>query len=735
MRGVERPLPRQSLPPGRPLVRGDVVARPRLLARLESALDVGAVCVEAAAGSGKTTLLATWLEALPRSIRKAWLTLRPEHNDPVRLADDVRVVLREARVIGDGHESAGSLEDILATLVEPTPRSPIVLVLDDAHVIHTEGVVGAIRAVLGHIPAGSCIVVCGREQPALPWAVLRERRAVVEISDVDLRFDEEETKRLLGDVFGIDADDRRVVGAITMAEGWAAGLVLAGVAVQAQPESMIEIALSPRHRHFVDSFIDEAILATCSPEVRDFLRLTSILPVLEPSLCDLLTGRQDSGAILRKLVDRNMLTEELAGPFPAYRYHALLRRALHERQSRQGLGQLSSRVERVVQELAEHGHLVDATELALQAGPSEDAEKWVRQACGPALARGYAATVVRWLSSLPVDQLHRQPDLLLVLARAAGVSGDLLTAKVAVREVRRLAEGPETSPGVRVGLQMLDVAVGLWEGSLSASVSSLRDLLALMPERVDDPVLDLLGLTRSSILSTLAAGLLMEGRLDEAVEVADQAIELDELSPLTRHAVLCLGVRPLAWAWAGRDQEAAAQVEAAMPLVAAWRAEANEAILFWVAAAWVGPAAQAEQSLARAQHLTSRTAVPLMKALPTVTELRVRRRLGQYDRLPEATERAEAAVAMVAEPGHLAQVLRDEILRTQQHGGSPPDLTDQELAILQELATGRSRNEVARALHYSVNTVKTYLRSAYRKLGVGDREEALTRARAWGLLD
>jgi DNA-binding NarL/FixJ family response regulator len=378
---------------------------------------------------------------------------------------------------------------------------------------------------------------------------------------------------------------------------------------------------------------------------------------------------------------------------------------------------------------------VDATELALQAGPPEDAEKWVRQACGPALACGYAATVARWLSSLPADQLHKQPDLLLALARASGVSGDLLTAKAAVREVRRLTDSVEASPGVRVGLQLLDVGVGLWEGSLSASVSSLRDLLALVPEHIDDPVLDLLGLTRSSVLSTLAAGLLMEGRLDEAVEVADQAVELDELSPLTRHVVLCLGVRPLALAWAGREQEAASQVEAAMPLVTAWRADAIEAMFFWVSAAWVGPPAEAVQSLARAQRLTSRTAIPLMQALPAVTELRVRQRLGQYDRLPESTRRAEEAVALVAEPGFLEQVLRDEVVRAQQHAGSPPHLTDQERAILQELATGRSRKEVAEALHYSVNTVKTYLRSTYRKLGVGDRAEALTRARAWGLLD
>jgi DNA-binding CsgD family transcriptional regulator len=191
----------------------------------------------------------------------------------------------------------------------------------------------------------------------------------------------------------------------------------------------------------------------------------------------------------------------------------------------------------------------------------------------------------------------------------------------------------------------------------------------------------------------------------------------------------------LAHAWAGREHEAAACVEEAMPLVATWRTGANEAIFLWAAAAWVGPRSQAEQNLARAQGLTSRTPVPLLKALPAVTALRVRQRLGQYDRLSEAAQRAREALASVPEPGHLADVLHEQLLRMQQDAGSTPDLSRQELSILQLIAAGRSRNEVAEQMHYSVNTVKTYLRSTYRKLGASDRSEALARARAWGLLE
>ncbi len=42
--------------------------------------------------------------------------------------------------------------------------------------------------------------------------------------------------------------------------------------------------------------------------------------------------------------------------------------------------------------------------------------------------------------------------------------------------------------------------------------------------------------------------------------------------------------------------------------------------------------------------------------------------------------------------------------------------------------------EIADDLFVSVNTVKAHLRSIYRKLGVGNRREAVERARAQGLL-
>jgi LuxR family maltose regulon positive regulatory protein len=61
-------------------------------------------------------------------------------------------------------------------------------------------------------------------------------------------------------------------------------------------------------------------------------------------------------------------------------------------------------------------------------------------------------------------------------------------------------------------------------------------------------------------------------------------------------------------------------------------------------------------------------------------------------------------------------------------------LTASERAVLCFLPSHMTNEEISQALFLSVNTVKTHLRSAYRKLGVGSRREAIARGRRIGLL-
>ena len=61
-------------------------------------------------------------------------------------------------------------------------------------------------------------------------------------------------------------------------------------------------------------------------------------------------------------------------------------------------------------------------------------------------------------------------------------------------------------------------------------------------------------------------------------------------------------------------------------------------------------------------------------------------------------------------------------------------LTVSELAVLRFLPSHMTNQEIAEALFLSINTVKTHLRSAYRKLGVANRRQAIARGRRLELL-
>jgi DNA-binding NarL/FixJ family response regulator len=68
-------------------------------------------------------------------------------------------------------------------------------------------------------------------------------------------------------------------------------------------------------------------------------------------------------------------------------------------------------------------------------------------------------------------------------------------------------------------------------------------------------------------------------------------------------------------------------------------------------------------------------------------------------------------------------------------GGKDPDaLTDRELTCLQFLADGLSTKEMANEMHLAEETVKTYLKSIFKKLAVRDRTEAVAEAFRRGLV-
>jgi DNA-binding NarL/FixJ family response regulator len=60
--------------------------------------------------------------------------------------------------------------------------------------------------------------------------------------------------------------------------------------------------------------------------------------------------------------------------------------------------------------------------------------------------------------------------------------------------------------------------------------------------------------------------------------------------------------------------------------------------------------------------------------------------------------------------------------------GRTEGLTDREAEVLALITQGKSNREIAQVMYLSINTVKTYVRSAYRKIDVTGRSQAML----WG---
>ncbi len=109
----------------------------------------------------------------------------------------------------------------------------------------------------------------------------------------------------------------------------------------------------------------------------------------------------------------------------------------------------------------------------------------------------------------------------------------------------------------------------------------------------------------------------------------------------------------------------------------------------------------------------------------------------------DAGQPARSAVTVLVPPTSRSAVFAGRILErfdTQLPRGDGSQaraevpLTDSELAVLRFLPSHMTNQEIAEALFLSINTVKTHLRSVYRKLGVTSRREAIARGRRLDLV-
>jgi LuxR family maltose regulon positive regulatory protein len=436
--------------------RPGFLPRPRLADRLDEGLRRGLMLVCAPAGSGKTVLLADWARHAQRPV--GWLSLDAGDNDPARFwRHTVAALDVPCPGIGDrmgpllGPPAPPSFEPLVTALINELAARPadgeVPLVLDDYHLVGSQPVHESLGFLLEHRPSGLHPVLASRADPPLALARLRARGQLAELRAAELRFTAGEAAAMLRAAAGADLPDAAVAALAARTEGWAAGLQLAALSLRGQPDVARFVAdFTGSHRYVLD-FLAEEVLEQQSEQVRAFLLETSVLERLSGSLCDAVTGRTGSQAMLEQVERAGLFLVPLDEVRGWWRYHHLFADLLRARLRAEQPDRTAQLHHNAASWCEEHGLADDAIRHAVAAGEATWAARLIEQHFDEVFfLRGEAATVHRWLSALPGELVRSRPRLPLAQALMAGISGRVPTVAPLLDAAERASPGPAGEP-------------------------------------------------------------------------------------------------------------------------------------------------------------------------------------------------------------------------------------------------------------------------------------------------
>jgi LuxR family maltose regulon positive regulatory protein len=727
-----------------PRARAEIVERPRLLGTLDRLADTELTLLSAPAGSGKTVLVGSWCRSRP-DLATAWITLDPGDNDPARLWTSIATAVERVRPgIGRGTvERLQRLGSVVTAAVDELLNAmwaagePIVIVLDDLHVLGDEEALASLQHAVERLPGRARMIALTRADPPIRLGRLRARKALGEIRARELAFTPDEARELMVVQEGIPLDDDDMTLLLDRSEGWAAGLYLAALWLreQADPKAGLR-EFSGDHRH-VAEYLSGEVIDGLDDDTRGFLLQTSVLTTLSGPLCDAVLRTRASGARLAALARANLFLIPIDARGEWYRHHHLFRDLLRmelDRTEPELVGELHRRA---AVWCSEHGLAEEALEHAAAAGDDRVVAELLVASHRELLRSGREATLLRWVERIGTPALVNAPELCAAGAIASGLlcrspseRANLLS--LADRSVRERPERLTPYVAATMGL-----ARGAWiDGDAGVAVANAR-LAADMGRRGADEI-------AVPALAALAFALYVIGELDEARGVAEEALARPEANARPHGLAYALATLALLDLELGRPHAAetrarrALDVAEAAKLTGSWSSglphTAHGAALLAL-----GEMAGGEREAERGE-VTRRSPEPTVEhvhALLVLAEARIARR-----RLTAAArdlEQAAEGLAALADAGRLPAYAHALEQRLTEARTAVPALVEEpspsELAVLRLLATELTQREIGAELYLSLNTVKTHTRGIYRKLGASAREDAVARAEALGLIE
>jgi len=735
-----------------PALRSGHLHRVEIVGALIAHAQSRVTLVAAAPGSGKTSLLSEW-HADPRESRPfAWISLDPADNDPVRFWDGVFAALQTtAPDIGGSAQSAlhspGTTvtDQVLPLLINDLAElsEPVVIVLDDYHLIENGEIHGAIELLVERLPSAAQLVISTRCDPPLPLSRLRARGQLTEIRGADLRFDVTEAGAFLNDVVGLDLEPDEIARLHERTEGWAAGLQLAGLSLRGRAD----------HRQFIDSFAGDdqqiveylgfEVLDSQPPELREFMIQSSVLERLSGPLCTAVTGNPDSERLLRRLERENAFVVALDSKREWFRYHHLFAELLRHELARTRPGLVVELHRRASAWYREADAAHEAIEHAIAAGDFADAIELITTHWYQFLQRGRQGTVAGWIDKLPSDTVIHDPNLCLTKAWLGVNTGRLDEVDRWIEAAGHAAADqpePDELPPLESGVASLRAIHRYMSGNVSAAVAAGRRALELERGGAASP-------WRPVGCPVLGLSLHWHGERQHASQTLIEAVRIAKANG--NHLAAMHASGGLAAIEYERGDAASASARAAEAIALAEEHDLSE---HWASSLSLAVRGQlldrtddpeaADQVLLRATELARRGVASIEIAYSLLALAGIRQRLGRHGEARRIYDEARKAVARCEDPGILNERLARAERRAKfapppragRESGGSEALSDAELSVLRLLRSELSQREIAGELHLSFNTIKTHTRNIYRKLGVAERADAISRARELSLI-
>jgi len=409
-----------------PRHRRGILQRPRIQARLSSALDYPLTLVLAGTGYGKTTALSGLADLVDPLF---WYVVTEPDRDPLLFlvnlisafhhrndayGEDALRMLEE----NGGRPLPAVLTPLLNTLTANLTTDAL-LVIDDYHLVQDVPEIGAlVSQLIQYLPPHLHLIISSRVMPLhLDLNRWRIKGSLNTISHIDLAFNAEEIESLFGSHLShpVTAEQARLLAEET--EGWVIALQMVGQSLERGSGRTLQEVLAdmPDTLEGLFDYLAPEVLAHLPDDLSDFMITTSVLRRLDGPVCDALRGSTDSLGILRHLHENGLFLDSMGED--AYRYQRLFQDFLQSRLL-QDPGRAAELHHLAAGYFAGTGRWEETIFHLLKANQVEDAASLLEQV-GPEMVRtGRLESLMYWIGRLPETLLAVHPHLQLLMGDA-----------------------------------------------------------------------------------------------------------------------------------------------------------------------------------------------------------------------------------------------------------------------------------------------------------------------------